>query len=231
MGYERNYKSMSTEAVTRVTMNKVYGWMCMGLVVSALAALTTVSVPALFNLIYGNPLSIIVLMCAELGLVFYVSARINSITFQTAAALMVIYAALNCIMLSSVLLIYEQRTIYVAFLCTAFTFGGMSAYGYLTKRDLMGMGSFLMMALLGVIIATLVNFFLDSAPLGYIITYAGLFIFVGLTAYDTQEIKRMLLMQDSTLVDTRKVALIGALNLYLDFVNMFLYILRLFGKR
>ncbi len=231
MGYERNYRSTSSEAVAQITMNKVYGWMSLALVVSAAAAFFTASTPALLQLIYGSTWGIWLLVIAELGMVFYLSARIASMSFQTAVALMGVYALLNGVMLSSIFLLFSVDVIYAAFFTTALTFGGMSAYGYFTKRDLSGIGSYLLMALLGVIIATVVNVFLGSGTLDYIITYVGIFIFVGLTAYDTQKIRRMLQVQDATFVDTRKIALMGALNLYLDFINLFLYILRLFGNR
>ncbi len=234
MGYERNYRSMSSEAVARVTMNKVYGWMSLALAVSTLAALLTVRTPALLNLVYGNSMGIWVLIIAELVLVVWLTARLASMSFTKAATLMGLYAALNGVMLSSVFLLFRLETIYTAFLTTALTFAGMSAVGYFTKSDLSRMGSFLLMALLGLIIATVVNIFLSSSTLDAIITYVGVFIFVGLTAYDTQKVKRMLQAADEGvpgLVDTRKIALMGALNLYLDFINLFLYILRIFGNR
>ncbi len=231
MGYERNYRQVTTEAVAQVTMSKVYGWMCLALVVSAAAAYCTVMSPALLKLIYGNMWSLFVLVFAELGLVMYLSARIASISFQSAVVMMGIYAALNGVMLSSIFICFESKIIGAAFLSTALTFGAMSTYGYVTKRDLSGIGSYLIMGLIGVIIATLVNFFLHSQALDYIITYVGLFIFVGLTAYDTQKIKYMLQMTEGTPVDARKVGLMGALNLYLDFINIFLFILRLLGNR
>ncbi len=231
MGYERNYRHVTTEAVAQVTMSKVYGWMCLALAVSAAAAYCTVKSPALLQLIYGNMLALFVLVFAELGLVMYLSARIASISFQSAVVMMGIYAALNGVMLSSVFLCFQSQIIGAAFLSTALTFGAMSTYGYVTKRDLSGIGSYLIMGLIGVIIATLVNFFLHSQTLDYIITYVGLFIFVGLTAYDTQKIRYMLQMTEGTPMDARKVGLMGALNLYLDFINIFLFILRLLGSR
>ncbi len=231
MGYERNYRHVTTEAVAQVTMSKVYGWMCLALVVSAAAAYCTVMSPALMQLIYGNMWGLFVLVFAELGLVMYLSARIASISFQSAVVMMGIYAALNGVMLSSIFICFQSQIIGAAFLSTALTFGAMSTYGYVTKRNLSGIGSYLIMGLIGVIIATLVNFFLHSQTLDYIITYVGLFIFVGLTAYDTQKIKYMLQMTEGTPVDARKVGLMGALNLYLDFINIFLFILRLLGSR
>ncbi len=231
MGYERNYRSMSNEAVAQVTMNKVYGWMSLALLVSAGTALLTASSEAMLSLVYGSRLGIWVLVIAELALVIYLTARIRSISFGTAATMMGIYAALNGVMLSSILFLFEMRVIYTAFFSTALTFAGMSAVGYFTKRDLSGWGSLLIMGLLGIIIASVVNIFLASSALDAVITYVGLFIFVGLTAYDTQKIKRMLAVQDASFVDTRKMALMGALSLYLDFINLFLYILRLFGSR
>ncbi len=231
MAYERNYRHVTTEAVAQVTMSKVYGWMCLALVVSAATALFTVSSQTLFQLVYGNMLALFVLIFAELGLVMYLSARIATISFQSAVVMMGIYAALNGVMLSSIFICFQSDIIFAAFLSTSLTFGAMSAYGYLTKRDLSGIGSYLMMGLIGIIIATLINFFLRSQAMDYIITYVGLFIFVGLTAYDTQKIKYMLQVSEGTPIDSRKVGLMGALNLYLDFINIFLFILRLLGSR
>ncbi len=231
MGYERNYRSTSTEAVAQVTMNKVYGWMSLALVISTVTALLTVQSEAMLSLIYGNRWGIWVLIIAEFALVIGVSASINRISFGAAATMLAIYAALNGVMLSSVLLLFELTVVYTAFAATALTFASMSAIGYFTKRDLSSLGSYLLMGLIGVIIATVVNVFLASSVLDAIITYVGLFIFVGLTAYDTQKIKRMLQLQEAGFADVRKLALMGALNLYLDFINLFLYILRLFGNR
>lgn len=232
MGYERNYRDTTYEVAERMTMNRVYGWMSLALVVSALSALFTAQSPAMLGFIFGSKFAFFGLIIAELALVWYMSARIMSLRFSTAALLMGAYSVLNGVTLSSVLLVYAQATVQAAFLATAVTFAVMSAIGYFTKTDLTRMGSMLLMALVGVIVATVVNFFLKSDGLTTVITYLGLLVFIGLTAYDTQKIKQTLLVQDQLAmqVDIRKIALMGALNLYLDFINMFLYILRLMDR-
>lgn len=232
MGYERNYRDTTYEVAERMTMNRVYGWMSLALVVSALAAVFTVNSPAVLEFIYGSRITFFGLIIAELGMVWYLSARIMSLSFPTAALLMGAYSVLNGITLSSVLLVYAEATVHAAFLSTAATFAVMSAVGYFTRTDLTRMGSMLLMALVGLIVATVVNMFLQSDGLTTIITYVGLLIFIGLTAYDTQKIKHALAMQDqyAMQIDVRKIALMGALSLYLDFINMFLYILRLLDR-
>lgn len=232
MGYERNYRDTTYEVAERMTMNRVYGWMSLALVVSALSALFTAQSPAMLGFIFGSKFAFFGLIIAELALVWYMSARIMSLRFSTAALLMGAYSVLNGVTLSSVLLVYAQATVQAAFLATAVTFAVMSAIGYFTKTDLTRMGGILIMALIGVIVATVVNFFLKSDGLTTVITYLGLLVFIGLTAYDTQKIKQTLLVQDQLAmqVDIRKIALMGALNLYLDFINMFLYILRLMDR-
>lgn len=232
MGYERNYRDTTYEVAERMTMNRVYGWMSLALVVSALSAVFTVQSPAMLGFIFGSRFAFFGLIIAELAMVWYMSARIMSLKFSTAALLMGAYSVLNGVTLSSVLLVYAEATVQAAFLATAVTFAVMSAVGYFTRTDLTKMGSMLLMALVGVIVATVVNFFLKSDGLTTVITYIGLLVFIGLTAYDTQKIKQTLQVQDQLAVqmDIRKIALMGALNLYLDFINMFLYILRLMDR-
>ena len=234
MGYEKHYgEEMSSERVQQVTMSKVYGWMTLALMASALAAIYTMGSDTMLSLIFGNKLVFFGLLIAEVAMVVYVSARLTHLSFGTAATLFGLYALLNGVTMSALLLVYSASAVYAAFFSTGLTFGVMSFVGYTTERDLTGIGSFLLMALVGLIIGTLVNIFFHFAWLESLITYAGLFIFVGLTAYDTQKIKNALAYSNATgyAVDTRKIALMGALNLYLDFVNLFLYILRLLGGR
>lgn len=232
MGYERNYRDTTYEVAERMTMNRVYGWMALALVVSALSAVFTAGSPAMLRFVFGSRFTFFGLIIAELGLVWYLSSRIMTLKFATAAALMGLYSVLNGVVLSSVLLVYAEATVQAAFLATGVTFAVMSAIGYFTKTDLTRMGSILLMALIGVIVATVVNLFLRSDGLTTVITYVGLLIFIGLTAYDTQKIKQTLAVQEEygMHVDVRKIALMGALNLYLDFINMFLYILRLMDR-
>lgn len=229
MGYERNYRDTTFEVTERMTMNRVYGWMSLALVVSALAAVFTAQSPAMLGFVFGSKFTFFGLIIAELAMVWYLGARLRTLSFSAAALLMGAYSVLNGVTLSSVLLVYSQATVHAAFLSTAVTFAVMSAIGYFTNTDLTKMGSILLMALVGLIVATVVNFFLQSDGLSTLITYVGLLVFIGLTAYDTQKIKQTLLVQDQLAMqlDIRKIALMGALNLYLDFINMFLYILRL----
>ena len=233
MGYEKDYGEMSAARVEQVTMSKVYAWMALALVGSAIAAMYTAGSETLLQLIFGNRWAFIGLMVAEVALVIYVSMRMSRLSFATAALIFGAYALLNGVTMSVVLLAYAASTVYAAFFSTALTFGAMSLIGYTTKKDLTSIGSYLLMALIGLIIGSLVNIFFHFTWLDSLITYAGLLIFVGLTAYDTQKVKNALAYAEATgyAVDTRKIALMGALNLYLDFVNMFLYILRLLGNR
>lgn len=228
--YNRNYGNYGTqESAIVVTMNKVYSWMTLALVVTALTAMYVAQSESLLGLIFGNSAMPWILMLAEVGIVMYLSARINSISYVTAMTLFGVYSILNGVVLSVILLVYSLSTVYAAFFATAGTFATMSIIGYTTKKDLSGLGGLLTMALIGLIIASLVNLFLHSEGMSSIITYAGVFIFVGLTAYDTQKIKTMLTYSNG--VDQRKIGLLGALSLYLDFINLFLYILRLLGSR
>ena len=233
MGYEKNYGETSAARVAQVTMSKVYGWMTLALVASAIAAYYTASSDTMRSLVFGNKLGFFGLMMAEVALVVYLSARITKLSFGAAAALFGGYSVLNGVTMAGVLLIYSSDTVHAAFLATALTFGVMSFVGYTTEKDLTSIGSYLMMALVGLIIGTLMNVFFHLTWLQSLITYAGLIIFVGLTAYDTQRVKNTLHYANAAgyEVETRKIALMGALNLYLDFVNMFLYILRLLGGR
>ena len=228
--YNRNYDKYGVqENAMVVTMNKVYSWMTLALVVTALTAMYVAQSESILGLVFGNSATPWILMLAEVGVVMYLSARINRISFATALTLFGVYSVLNGVVLSVILMVYELTTIYAAFFATAGTFAAMSFIGYTTKKDLSGLGGILTMALIGLIIASLVNIFLHNNMLNSIITYAGVFIFVGLTAYDTQKIKQMLVYSNG--VDQRKIGLLGALSLYLDFINLFLYILRLLSSR
>lgn len=231
MSYEKDYGYKSSTQIVQATMSKVYAWMTLALAVSAIAAFYTASSETLIRFIYGTRWGIWALLIAEIALVVYLSARLNKISFATGAVVFGIHSLLNGVTLSSILLAYSAGTVYTAFLSTALTFGVMSLIGYTTKKDLTSIGSFLMMALVGLIIASLVNLFLRNSMMDTIITYLGLFLFIGLTAYDTQKIKQAISMQGQWGIDVRKIALIGALSLYLDFINLFLNIVRLLGDR
>jgi FtsH-binding integral membrane protein len=225
--------SKEQEIVQAAFISKVYGWMCGALVITAVISMWAVSTPAVFDLIFpasGSNLPFYLLIGAEFGAVIYISARINKMSAERASVLFLIYSILNGLTLSMIFLIYTSASIGSTFLITALTFGIMSIYGYTTKKDLTSIGKLAMMALIGLIIATVVNIFMQSEVIYWIANYAGVLIFVALTAYDTQKIKQMASFEDSA-EDSKKKAIYGALTLYLDFINMFLFLLRIFGDR
>ena len=213
----------------RTYMLSVYNYMTMGLGITGLVAYLTASSPALLNLIFTTPLQWVV-MLGPLGFVFYLSARINRISSTRAQTLFWIYSAMMGLSLSFIFIAYTEASIIRVLFITAGTFASMSLYGYTTKRDLSGMGSFLFMGLIGLILASVVNMFLASSALDFAISAIGVLIFVGLTAYDTQKIKHMYSAADSDEIASKK-AIIGALRLYLDFINLFLFLLRFLGGR
>lgn len=211
---------------------QVYLWMAMALAITGFMALLVADSQTLLSAIYSSKLTFFGLIIAELALVWYLSARIDRISFTTATFMFIIYSLLNGAMLSSVFLLYTMTSIASTFFVTAGTFGVMCIYGYLTKRDLTSIGNICIMAVIGLIIAGLVNLFLQSSLMSLIISGVGVLIFVGLTAYDSQKIKQMLLAEGVEVNDsTKKIALLGSLTLYLDFINLFLYLLRFLGDR
>jgi len=214
---------------------QVYAWMGAAILLTAFAAFFTAQSPALLQLIFGNgrglPLGMIVLVLAEFGLVWYLSSRVFDLAFETGLALFALYSVLNGVTLSVIFLIYTSGSIASMFFVCSAMFFGMSLYGWTTKADLSKWGNILFMALIGVIIASLVNWFLKSDALGYIISFIGVLVFTGLTAYDTWKLKAAREQLAGNDVMVRKLGLLGALNLYLDFVNLFLMLLRLFGRR
>jgi FtsH-binding integral membrane protein len=208
----------------RSFIRTVYAWMAGGLVLTAAAAMWVVFSPAMKQLIFGTPLRW-VLLIGELGLVFYLSARITKMSAATAASVFLVFSLLNGLTLSAIFFVYTNAAIYQAFFTAAGMFGAMSVYGMVTKRDLTSWGSFFFMGLIGIIICSVVNFFLKSSALGFAISIIGVFVFLGLTAYDTQKLKSY-----ATAPELREnLAVYGALALYLDFINLFLMLLRLFG--
>ena len=212
-------------------VQRVYSWMGLGLATTAVSSLFTASSPAMMQMIFGNPLIFFGLIIGELGLVMTLSAALGRLKASTATMMFFVYAALNGVTLSAIFLAYTQASIANTFFITAGTFGAMSLYGHATKRDLTSWSSFLTMGLIGIIIASLVNLFFQSEAIYWVITYAGIIVFVGLTAYDAQQIKAMALQGFGDEEMARKGAVIGALRLYLDFINLFLMLLRLFGRR
>ena len=212
-------------------MRKVYIWMSLALLITGLTAFYVASTPALITAILGNKILFYGLMIAEVCLVLGVSAGINKLSLSTATLLFVLYSVINGATLSVLLLVFTMASIAKVFFITAGTFGAMSLIGYTTKTDLTSMGKILMMALVGLIIASVVNMCLGSAGLDYIMSYVGVLIFVGLTAYDTQKIKNLFIGSGVSGEAGQKIALLGALTLYLDFINLFIYLLRIFGSR
>ena len=235
-----NFIINESKSKVAVFMNSVYSWMTGALLVSGFVAWWASSTPAILNLLYltdgyGQVVGINKLVfygsiAAEFGLVWWLSARIHQMNSEKAGLLFMIYSILNGLTLSFVFLIYTASSISTTFFITAGTFGAMSAFGYFTKRDLSAMGRILYMALIGLIIASVVNFFLRSEAFYWISSYVGVILFTGLTAYDTQKLKQMAEHFNDE-ESAKKGAIIGALHLYLDFVNLFLYLLRLFGSR
>lgn len=218
-------------AETQRFMAKVYTYMAIALGITGVVSYITASSEGILQLLYGNGIGIWVLLFAQLGIVWYLSARINKMTAQNAMLWYVIYSVLTGLVLSFIFIVYTSGSIASTFFITAGTFAAMSILGYTTKTDLTKMGSILYMALIGLVIASVVNIFLNNSTLYWITTYAGVLIFVGLTAYDTQKIKNMNIIGNEGTDEDKKEAIIGALTLYLDFINLFLYLLRLFGNR
>lgn len=227
-----NFSSATTVSNTGVAqlVKNVYMWMTLALGVTGVVALAVAGSEQLMLSLFSNSAIFWVLLIAEIGLVFYISARIMKISFATATTLFMLYSVINGLVLSALFALYTKASVASAFFVTAGTFGAMSLYGYFTKRDLSSIGNILFMALIGLIIATVVNIFFASDTLYWVITYAGVLIFVGLTIYDTQKIKRMLYGMEIN-ETSQKLALLGALTLYLDFINLFLYLLRILGDR
>ena len=212
-------------------MRKVYVWMTLALVITGVTAYGVASSPGLIYTLMSSEYLFWGCLLGELGLVYFISSRIMNLSLTTATLLFIAYSILNGVTMSFIFLVYTTSSIANVFFITAGTFGAMSLIGYTTKRDLSKMGQLLMMALVGLIIASFANILMKSDSLSLIISYVGVVVFVGLTAWDTQKIKRMLAQADDISEDAQKIALLGALTLYLDFVNLFLDLLRLLGKR
>ena len=213
----------------RSYMLRVYNYMATGLGLTGLTAYFVAITPSLFNAIYGTPLYWIVAL-APLGFVFYLSARLHKISFTTAQTVFWIFSGVMGLSMAYIFIAFTGASIARVFFITAGTFAGMSLYGYTTKKDLSGWGSFLFMGLIGIIIASIVNIFLKSPMLYYVISWVGVLVFVGLTAYDTLRIKEMNYASDHPEISGKK-AIMGALKLYLDFINLFIMLLHLFGQR
>ena len=206
---------------------QVYNYMGLGLAITGVVAFLVAATPALYEPIFTTPLKWVV-MLAPLGFVFFLSAKIQTMSVSAAQITFWAFAAVMGLSMASIFLVFTGASIARVFFITAGMFGAMSLYGYTTKRDLSGWGSFLFMGLIGIIIAMLVNIFLQSAALHFAVSVIGVLVFTGLTAFDTQRIKEMYYELDASDVATRK-AIMGALSLYLNFINMFMLLLNLFG--
>lgn len=223
-------QEMTNASTFKVLMRKVYLWMTLALMITGITAAGVANSPNILALIYSSQVVMWGIIIAEFGLVIYISARLEKLSLSTATTLFALYSILNGVMLSSIFLLYSTAIISKVFFITAGTFGVTALYGYATKKDLSSFGNILFMALIGLVIATVVNVFMKSAMFDLILSYIGVIIFVGLTAWDSQKIKHMMMVQQDADESSQKLALIGALSLYLDFINLFLYLLRIFGR-
>ena len=213
-------------------MRDVYAWMAIALVITGFTAYTVAGSPLLLGLVFSSKFCMWGLVLATIALVWHLSAAVGRMSLKKVAAMFLVYSVLNGITMASIFVVYTMTSIASVFFITAGTFGVMSVYGYVTKADLSKMGNICLMALFGLIVATIVNLFMDNTLLQTIIAYAGILIFVGLTAYDTKRIRELAYTYNARATDEgQKLAIMGALTLYLDFINLFLYMLRIFGDR
>ena len=226
------YATHLSKTETNVLLNQVYHWMMIGLLISGFSAFMVTHSTALLHLLFGNPYMIWVLFLIELGLVIAISSGLNKMDVSTARILFILFSIVDGMTLASILLVYTEASIVTTFFIASMTFGVMSLYGYFTDTDLSSFGNILTVGLIGVIIAMVINYFLKSSSFEWWISIIGVIIFVGLTAYDTQKIKEM--GEEMGANDTEslnRVAIVGALALYLDFINLFIMMLEFFGNR
>jgi len=224
-----SYIAERVEVSQTLLIRKVYVWMCLALLITAGTAYRVSNSEEILRVIFSSKMSFFGIIIAQFAIVWFLSARIKTLTFTTATVLFALYSVLMGVTMSCIFLAYTQSSIASTFFITAGTFAVMSIYGFTTKRDLTSIGGLLIMALVGLIIASVVNYFLKSSMFDLIISCIGVLIFVGLTAYDTQKIKE--LMNQENTEENQKMAIIGSLMLYLDFINLFLFLLRIFGRR
>jgi uncharacterized protein len=220
-----------TQVQVNAFVRSVYNWMAVGLALTGFVAYYVSTSEAILRVVFGSPMVLIILVIAQLGMVFTLASRVHKMEASTATAVFVVYSALNGVTLSSIFLVYARTSIVSVFFICGATFLACSVYGWFTRRDLTSVGNFMFMGLIGIIIASLANLFFQSSGLQAIISYIGVLVFVGLTAYDTQKIKNMALSQPAGLEAgvVRKGAIMGALSLYLDFINLFIMLLHIFG--
>jgi hypothetical protein len=215
--------------VVAAFMRGVYGWMCGGLAITAVTAWLVASSPAVTAAIFGNRMAFWILAIAQLGIVIALSARVDRMASSTASALFVVYSALTGVTLSAILLVYTGESVFTTFLVAAGMFGALAAYGTVTRRDLTGFGQFLFMGLIGVVLASIVGIFWHSSALQFLISFIGVIVFAGLTIYDAQRLKELAFATNAGRVSGATI--VGALALYLDFINLFLFLLRFLGNR
>lgn len=232
--YPRSNDTIVQQARTglQAYMAQVYGWMTCGLLLTAFIAWYAANTPAVMEFVFSSKITFFGLIIVQLGLVFVLSGMVNKLSAGMATSLFMLYSALTGLTLSSIFIVYTYSSIASTFVVAGGMFGAMSLYGYTTKRDLSGFGNMLFMALIGIVLASLVNMWLQSTALMWAVTYIGVIVFVGLTAYDTQKLKNIGEQIDTRDTQTmRKYSILGALTLYLDFINLFLMLLRIFGNR
>ncbi|MBQ1752329.1 MAG: Bax inhibitor-1/YccA family protein [Paludibacteraceae bacterium] len=225
---------LSTDSVTaeRKLMRNVYGWMSLALAITGLTSYWVAGSQAILSAIFSSQITFWGLVIAELVIVLVLTSKINTLSFSTAGIMFAVYSILNGVLLSSIFVVYTMESIATTFFISAGMFATMAIIGSVTKKDLSGIGRFAIMAVIGLIIASVVNMFLHSSRLEFIVSIIGVIVFAALTAYDAQKIKAMLQEYGTEVNETsQKIALLGSLSLYLDFINMFLYLLRLFGRR
>jgi len=225
--------SQQVRAISGTFIQSVYMWMAIGLGLTGSISYYIATSEAAKIFLFGTPMLLMGLCIAELAMVVFLSVRINKMSATTATAIFVAYAALNGVTISGIFLMYTMSSIASTFFAAAGAFLAMTIYGMTTKKDLTSWGSFLFMGLIGIVIASVVNMFIKSGPMGMIISYIGVLVFTGLTAYDTQKIKEMAMTQPDDIGASaiRKASILGALQLYLDFINLFLMLLRIMGNR
>ena len=226
-----NYSADEVASIQQAFITKTFMWMGVALALTGLISWLTINSETLIELVFSSRLVFFGILIAEVGIVIYLSSAIQRMSAQSALGWFLFYSALNGITLSLLFMIYTAASVTSAFMVTALTFAGMAMYGYTTKRDLTTIGSLAFMGLIGIIIASVINIFFFSETLYWIISYVGVLIFVGLTAYDTQKLKEMSLQLDQNEEIQQKAAIMGALRLYLDFINLFIMLLRIMGRR
>lgn len=227
----RSKDKLGIKSYQALFITKVYNWMALALFITGLVSYFVASSPQLINIIIGSKFVFYGLLIGELLLVIYLTRSIQKLSQNMVIAGFLLYALLNGLTMSFIFLVYTSNSIATTFYVTAGTFGAMSLYGYYTKKDLTSIGNIAIMGLIGIIIASIVNMFLQNDMMYWIITYLGVAIFVGLTAYDTQKLKNLGSQGFVNDESMEKTSILGALTLYLDFINMFLFLLRIFGNR